>query len=127
MICINLWEQRGVNAMVDTNIDRLLQAEKQKLDEQRNKQKRLIKIASVCILAIIVVISAISTYSFYKSVSKQNFITAAVIILVGALLSGLVETIKYKKTGKSKSAIAEVIHLVIFALMFVLSVYMLKY
>lgn len=108
-------------------MDQLLQAEKQKFNEQRNKQKRLIKVVSACVFTIIVGISAISIFSFYKSVSRQNFITAAVIILVGSSLSGLVEAIKIKKIGQSKSAITELIHVVIFVLMFVLSAYMLKY
>lgn len=98
-------------------MDELLQSEKQKYDEQRKKQKRLIRGIAICIFALIVGLGAISLYSLYRDLSKQNMMKFAAILVVFASLSGLAEYIKRRKFGNSRSAVTEIIHVLIFLLM----------
>ena len=109
-------------------MDKILQAKKQMNDEQLKKQKkRLMRGVAVFIIALIVGLSAISLLSLSKELSKQNMMRISTILVVFAGLSGLVEYIKKKKLGSSRSGITEIIHVLIFILMSLSMAFYVKY
>ena len=108
-------------------MDEILQAEKQKNDEQRKKQKILMLGVAICIFALIVGLGAISLLSLSKELSKSNMMRFSIILTGFAGLSGLVEYIKKRKIGSSRSAITEIIHVLIFILMSLSMAFFVKY
>ncbi|RII25323.1 MAG: hypothetical protein CXR31_14085 [Geobacter sp.] len=112
---------------MDKEMDDILQVEKQKNDEQRKKQKRLMRGVAICIFALIVGLGAISLLSLSKDLSKLNMMKFSIILVVFAGLSGLIEYIKKRKFGSSRSAATEIIHVLIFILMSLSMAYLIKY
>lgn len=103
-------------------MDKLLDSEKAKFDQQRKKQKKITRLIGALLLPIFLGIGVVSFFSLFKALSRQTFISISVSILVYSLLAGFVEYMKTKTYTQQKTLLFAIIQLILFVLASILMI-----
>ncbi|VVB62922.1 Uncharacterised protein [uncultured archaeon] len=106
---------------MNDNINKLFSEEKTRYDQQRLKQRKILRIIGLCLMPLFWGIGFISIVSLFKTLSRQQFINVSATVIVYSLLSGLVEYIK-TKTKDQKKILFFLIQLALFGLMSLITI-----
>jgi predicted Zn finger-like uncharacterized protein len=100
------------------NIDKFFALEKEKYDEQRSGQQRIIQVVSSCLLPLFIGGSITSFLLLSESLPTHGFFAVTVLILVYSTASGVFEYIRSKKTKQKRSLLRAFIQSLLFVLMY---------
>ncbi len=112
---------------MNNGIDKLLDSEKAKSEQQRIRQQKITRLIAAFLLPIFLGIGVVSFFSLFKALSRQTFFGISAVILAYSLLSGFVEYIKLKKFGKQKDFLFMSIQLLLFVIVSILMITLMKY
>ena len=110
---------------MNKGIDKLLDSEKIKFEQQRFRQRKITRILAACMLPILLGIGVISFFTLLKALSRKTFMAVSASILAYSLLSGLVEYIKTKTNGQKK-ALFWIIQSLLFVLVLILMIILIE-
>jgi hypothetical protein len=110
---------------MNNGIDKLLDSEKAKFEQQLKKQRKITRLIAASLLPLILGIGVISFFSLFKALSRQTFVGVSAAILAYSLLAGFVEYIKIKKYDR-KTALFMVIQSLLFVLLSILIIIILE-
>ena len=102
------------------NIEKFFALEKDKFEEQRSGQQRIIQIVSSCLLPLFIGFAITSFLVLSESLPTHGFFAITVLILVYSSASGVFEYIRIKKTGHKRSLLFTYIQSLLFVLIYII-------
>ncbi len=102
------------------NIDKFLELEKKKFEEQRLKQQRIIQAVSACLLPLFIGVGMTSFLLLSESLPTHVFFAVSALILVYSSASGVFEYIRIKKTKQKRSLLIAFIQSLLFVLIYII-------
>ena len=109
------------------NIDKFFALEKDKFEEQRSGQQRIIQIVSSCLLPLFIGFAITSFLVLSESLPTHGFFAVTVLILVYSLASGVFEYIRNKKTKQKRSLLITFIQSFLFILIYIILLHLLNW
>ena len=101
------------------NIDKFFALEKEKFEEQRSGQQRVIQVVSSSLLPIFIGVGMTSFLVLSESLPTHGFFAVTVLIIVYSSASGVFEYIRIKKTGQKRSLLITFIQSLLFVLIYI--------
>jgi len=111
---------------MNNGIDKLLDSEKAKFEQQRKRQRKIIRLIAAFLLPIFLGIGVVSFFSLFKTLSRQTFFNISASILAYSVLAGCVEYIKTKTYTQQKTVLFVIIQLILFVLVSILMITLLE-
>jgi predicted Zn finger-like uncharacterized protein len=112
--------QKKEGKKTKNDIDKFLESEKKKFEEQRLRQQRIVRVVSACLLPLFIGIGMTSFLALSKSLPTQVFFAVTILILVYSSASGVFEYIRIKKTGQKRSVLFTLIQSLLFVLVYII-------
>jgi len=108
------------------NIDIFFALEKDKFEEQRTGQQRIIQVVSSFLLPLFIGVVITSFLVLSESLPTHGFFAVTVLILVYSSASGVFEYIRNKKTKQKRSLLITFIQSLLFVLIYIILLHLLN-
>jgi hypothetical protein len=108
------------------NIDKFFALEKEKYEEQRSGQQRVIQVVSSGLLPLFIGAGMTSFLVLSESLPTHGFFAVTVLILVYSSASGVFEYIRNKKTKQKRSLLIPFIQALLFVFIYIVLIHLLN-